>query len=64
MNSLFASLAEGPEEVDGEDDPNERNRNIDRPLELRVLLAGREAEREAERGADDDELPTPEVDRG
>ena len=61
---FLAALAECPEEVDGEDDPNQRDRDVDRPLELGVLLTGRDAEWEAERGSDDDELPTPEVDRG
>ena len=52
-----------PEHVDAEHDPHRGNRNVDRPLELRVFLAGREAERQRQRGRNDNELPAPEVDR-
>ena len=44
------------------DTANDRDREIDRPLELRVLLALRESERQRDRGRHDDRLPAPEVD--
>ena len=59
---LLVALRERPEEVDREHHPHERDREIDRPLELRVLLALREAERERDRSGDDDRLPAEEMD--
>ena len=58
----LAPLGQRHEEVDREDDPDHRDRDVDRPLELGVFLALREAERQRDRGRDDDRLPAPEVD--
>jgi hypothetical protein len=41
--------------------PDHRNGDVDRPLELGVLLALRDAEGQGDRRGDDDELPAPEV---
>ena len=61
---LLAAVAHHREEAHGEGHPHDGDREIDRPLELRVLLALRVAEGERDRGRDDDRLPPPEVDRG
>jgi hypothetical protein len=53
-----------PEEVDREDDPDHGDRDVDPPLELGVFLRLRDPERQRDRRAEDDELPTPEVDAG
>ena len=50
------------EKIHGEDDPDDGDRDVDRPLELRVLLRLREPEREGDGRAKDDQLPAPEVD--
>jgi hypothetical protein len=61
---LLVPLREGPEEVDREHHPDDRDRDVDRPLELGVLLALRDAERQRDRRGDDDRLPAPEVELG
>ena len=58
---LLAALEDGAEKVDGEDHPDDRNGDVNRPLQLRVFLAGSQAQRERDRRADNDELPAPEV---
>ena len=60
----FAAAGERPEEVHREDDPDEHHHQVDGPDQLGVFLAAGETEREGDRGADDDELPAPEVQRG
>ncbi|KAK4045076.1 hypothetical protein OUZ56_032484 [Daphnia magna] len=59
---LLPTLGERAEEVHREDDPNQRDRNVDRPFELRVFFPLGVAHRERNRGCDDDRLPAPEVD--
>ena len=41
---FLSALGKRPEEVDGEDDPDQRDRDVDRPFQLGVLLALRDAE--------------------
>ena len=60
----LVALGEGPEEVDGEDHPDQRDRDVDGPDELGVFLAAGEAGGQRDGGGDDDELPAPEVDAG
>src|SRR5690606_30545900 len=50
----LTALRDGPEEVDGEEDPDNCDSNVDRPLELRVFLRLAHAERQSESGADND----------
>ena len=57
----LVSARHRPEEVDGEDDPGDGDEQIDRPDQLRVFLRLGETERQRNRGADDDELPGPEM---
>ncbi len=56
-------LGDGADQVDAERDPHRGDGQIDRPLELGVLLARREPEREGQGGGDDDQLPAPEMER-
>ena len=58
------AAGEGPEEIDGEDNPDEGDGDIDGPDELRVFLAAGEAERKGDGGGDDDQLPAPEMKLG
>jgi hypothetical protein len=58
----LASDLERAEKVPGEDHPDQGDGNVNRPLQLRVLLAGGDAQRQGQRRADDDGLPAPEVD--
>ena len=39
VQMLFSTLSERPEEIDREDDPDQGDRDVDRPLELCVFLA-------------------------
>ncbi len=55
---------ERAEEDDRIGDPDKRDQDVDRPLELGVFLAARKAERQGERRQHDDELPAPEDDVG
>ncbi len=58
----FAAIDERHQEVDAEEsEPDDRDREIDRPFELCVFLALRDAERQRDRGGDDDRLPAPEM---
>ena len=59
----LAPLVDGAEHVQAEHHPDQRDGDVDRPLEFGVLLAGGEAERQRQRRRDDDQLPAPEVDR-
>ncbi len=52
---------DGAEEVDREHNPDHRDQDVDRPDELGILLRFRQAQRQGDRGADDDQLPAPEV---
>ena len=61
IEGLLVADGESPEKVDGENDPDQRDRDVDRPDELRVFLAARKPERQRDGGGDDDELPTPEM---
>jgi hypothetical protein len=53
-----------PEEVGGEDDPDDGDGDVDGPDELGVFLAAGEAQRQGDGRRDDDELPAPEVEGG
>ena len=55
---------ERPEEVDGEDHPNERHGDVDGPDQFRVFLAASQPQRQRDRRGDDDQLPAPEVELG
>jgi hypothetical protein len=61
VQMLFVAPLEREKEVRRKDQPDRGDRQIDRPLELRVLLALRRSERERDGGSHDDRLPTPEV---
>ena len=52
-------LHDRAEEDDGIGDPDDGDQQVDRPLELRVLLRGREAERQRDRRGDDHEPASP-----
>jgi hypothetical protein len=58
-----AALDHGAEEHDEIRDPHECDEDVDGPLELRVFLAARHAERQRHGGENDDRLPTPERER-
>ncbi len=62
VDVALAALGDGAEDVDREDDPHHRDGDVDRPLELGVLLALGDAQRQGDGGGDDDQLPAPEVD--
>jgi hypothetical protein len=62
IEMLLAAIANHREEVDGECDPHDGDRDVDRPLELGVFFALRVAKRQRDRGRDNDRLPAPEVD--
>ncbi len=64
VEMLLAPVPYHRKEVHGERDPHDRDREIDRPLELGVFFSLREPERERDRCRDDDRLPPPEVDLG
>ena len=57
----LAAANQRAEKVDREYHPDHRDRQVDRPFEFGVLLAGREAQRQRHRCGDDDQLPAPEV---
>ncbi len=57
----LASANERADEVDREDHPDDGDHDVDRPLQLGVLLGLGKAEGERDGGGDDDELPPPEV---
>ncbi len=59
---LLVAPLDGQEEVRREHQPDDRDGDVDGPLELRVLLALGESERKRDRRREDDELPAPEVD--
>ena len=59
----LAPLDQSHGEVQSEDDPDDRNRQVDRPLQFGVLLALRDPQRQGDRGGNNDQLPTPEVNR-
>ncbi len=55
---------DGAEEDDRVGHPDHGDQHVDRPLELGVLLGGRDAERQRDRGQHDDQLPAPERECG
>jgi len=57
----FTAAGDGAEHVPSEHYPYDRDQDVDRPFQLCVLLARREAQRQRHCGKDDDELPSPEV---
>ena len=54
------ALADGAEEHDRIGDPDHGDQDVDRPLELGVFLALGVAQRQGDRGEQDDQLPAPE----
>ena len=60
VDVAHAALADGAEEDDRIGDPHHRDQQVDRPLELGVFLALRDAERQRDRGQHDHGLPAPE----
>src|SRR5690606_38585583 len=58
----FVAFRQGPEEVDGEDHPDDGHGDVDRPDQLGVLLAAGVAGGQGDGGGEDDELPAPHVD--
>ena len=59
----LAATQDRADHVPAEHDPHAGDEQVDRPLELGVFLARRDAERQRQRRQDDDELPAPEVNR-
>jgi 23S rRNA (cytosine1962-C5)-methyltransferase len=59
VDVFLGPLGDRAEEHDGIADPHHRNDQVNGPLQLRVLLAGGDPERQGNRGQDDDELPAP-----
>ena len=64
VDVLLAAAEQGPEVVDGEHHPDDRDGELDGPFQFAVFLAEGQPLGECERGADDDGLPPPEVDLG
>ena len=62
VEAAFAAAGERREEDYAEDDPDDGDEDVDRPDELGVFLAARQAEGQGDGGQEDDELPAPEVD--
>jgi hypothetical protein len=62
VDVLLAPPGDGEEEVQAEEHPDDRDGQVDGPLELGVLLALRLAERQRDGRGDDDGLPAVEVD--
>ena len=61
VEGRFTPTSEGPEKIHRKHDPDERDRDVDRPDKFAVFLAAGETERERDRRRDDDQLPAPEV---
>ncbi len=61
VQARLAPDRQGPEEIDGEDDPDQDDGDVDGPDELPVLLPAREPQGQRERSRDDDRLPAPEM---
>ena len=53
-----------PKKLIANDHPHHRDGDVDGPDQLGVLLGLGEAQREGDRGGDDDRLPAPEVEAG
>jgi hypothetical protein len=58
---LFSPPENRAQQIDGERDPNDRDGNVDRPFQLRVFLARRQAQWQRHGRAHDDSLPAPEI---
>jgi hypothetical protein len=58
----LVAFGQRPEEVDGEDHPDQDHGDVDGPDQLGVFLAAGEAGGQGDGGGHDDELPAPEVD--
>ena len=63
VDVLDAAGGERAEEDDRVGHPDDGDGEVDRPLELGVFLAGRDAQRQRDRGGQDDQLPAPERER-
>ncbi len=63
VHVFLTAPGDGAEQVDRERHPDDRDGDVNRPFQLRVFLAGRVTERQGEGRGDDDELPTPEIER-
>ena len=61
VNVALAADPQSAEEVQREDHPDQSDRDVNRPLELGVLLALGVTHRQRDRRSDDDPLPAPEV---
>ena len=61
VEARLVALGQRPEKVDGKDHPDHRHQDIDRPDQLRVLLAARQPQRQGHRRQHDDDLPAPEM---
>ena len=63
IEARFIALGHSPEEIDSEHDPDEDHGEVDGPNEFGVFLAAGKAGGQRQRGGNNDELPTPEVNR-
>ena len=62
VHVALTAFEDRAEHVDDEHHPDEGDQDVDRPLQLGIFLAGRDAQRQGQRGQHDDQLPSPEVD--
>ena len=61
VDMLHLPNGDRPEEIHGENHPDQRDREIDRPDQLGILAGLRQAQGECECGGHDDQLPSPEM---
>ena len=61
IHVAFTPFDNGSEYINGEENPNYGDEHIDGPLQFRVFFRRGFSRRETDGGANDDELPTPEV---
>ncbi len=62
IEMTFTTTKNSSEKIDGKDDPDDGNRNIDRPFKLGIFFSHRISERKSKRGRNDDQLPSPKMD--
>ncbi len=64
IDVLDLARGQGAEEHDRVGNPDDGDQQVDRPFQLGVFLGAGEAQRQGDRGKQDDQLPTPEGERG
>ncbi len=64
VDVLSVALHHRAEEHDGVGHPDDGDEDVDRPFQLGVFLGTGVAQRQADRGQQDDQLPAPEAERG